>query len=83
MLRAFQSASSAERLEAARRFINELPPNSEIVVVGSSRACADDFVRDLANKRGATVGLHRFSLAQFAVQIGRGEKIVDTLQKSG
>lgn len=73
MLRAFQSASSAERLETARRFISELPTNSEAVVIGSSRACADDFCRELANERGATFGLHRFSLVQFAVQIARGE----------
>lgn len=73
MLRAFQSASSAERLEAARRFIVGLPENSEVVVIGGSRASADDLVRDLANQRGATAGIHWFSLVQFAVQIGRGE----------
>jgi hypothetical protein len=53
--------------------MDELPPNSEVVVVASSRAAADDFVRDIANQRGATVGIHRFSLFQLAVQIGRGE----------
>lgn len=72
-MRAFQSASGADRLTRARRFIDELPPKGEMVVVGSSRASADDFVRSLANERGATIGLHRFSLVQFAVQIARGE----------
>lgn len=73
MLRAFQSASSAERLGAARRFIDELPANNEVVVIGSTRSCADSFVREHATQRGATVGLYRFSLVQFAAQIGRGE----------
>jgi len=73
MLRAFQSASSAERLRAARRYIDELPPNSELIIVGSSRSAADDFVRGLAQQSGATVGLHRFSFTQLAIQVGRGE----------
>jgi ATP-dependent helicase/nuclease subunit B len=73
MLQVFQSASSAERLEAARQFIDGLPSKGETAVVGSSRASADDFVRGVANQRGATVGLHRFSLVQFAIHIGRDE----------
>jgi ATP-dependent helicase/nuclease subunit B len=73
MFRAFQSASAVERMTAARRFMDELPENTEAVVVGGSRTSADDFVRELAYRRGATVGLHRFSLVQFAVQIGRVE----------
>jgi len=73
MLRAFQSASSAERLGAARRFIDDLPANSDVFVIGGSRSATDDFVRDLAQERGATAGLHRFSFAQLGIQIGRGE----------
>jgi len=73
MLRVFQSASGNERQTRARSFINELPTNTEIVVVANARTSADDFVRSLANQRGATIGLHRFSLAQFAALIARGE----------
>jgi len=53
--------------------MEDLPANSEVVVVGSSRASADDFVRILANERVDTTGIHRFSLMQFAVEIGRKE----------
>jgi len=53
--------------------LTDLPPGKEVVVVGSSRAAADDFVRSLAAERGATLGQHRLSLVQFAVQIARGD----------
>ena len=72
MLRAFQSASAAERLARARQFVDSIP-DSEVAIVGSSRAAADDFVRKLANKRVAVLGLHRFSMVQFAVRSARLE----------
>lgn len=73
MLSGFQSASAAERLARARQFITELSPISEVAIVGDSQASADDFVRSFAFSRQATVGLHRFSIVQFALQIGRAE----------
>ena len=73
MFRAFQSASSAERLTRAREFLENLPRSSEIIVVGNSRTSADDFVRSIAQKRGATLGLYRFSMVQFVNQIARAE----------
>src|SRR5215469_7476529 len=73
MLRAFQSASAAERLARARKFLDGLPGASEVVVVGSSRTSADDFVRTVAAERGATLGLHRFSMVQLVSHIARGE----------
>lgn len=73
MLKVYQSASALERRVAARQFLGEVSAHSEVVIVAGSRAAADDFVRSLANQRGATTGLHRFSLVQLAVQIGRAE----------
>jgi ATP-dependent helicase/nuclease subunit B len=73
MLRAFQSASAAERLAQARKFLDGLPRASEVVVVGSSRTSADDLVRTVAAERGATLGLHRFSMVQLVSHIARGE----------
>lgn len=73
MLSGFQSASAAERLARARRFIADLPSTSEVVIIANARASADDFARSFANDKQATVGLHRFGMAQFAMQIGRGE----------
>ena len=38
-------------------------------VVGASRGAADDLVRSLASRSGATIGLHRFSLTHLAVRL--------------
>src|SRR6516225_3420191 len=73
VLIAFQSGSAFERLAKAREFVRGLPKTSEIVIVASTRAAADDFVRALAAQSSATLGLHRFSFTQFAVQIARAE----------
>ncbi|HEX8802155.1 MAG TPA: hypothetical protein VF772_26265, partial [Terriglobales bacterium] len=73
MLRAFQSASAAERLARARQFVESISDSSEVAIVSSSRTAADDFVRTLANEKVATLGLHRFSLIQLAVRIARLE----------
>lgn len=73
MLSWFQSGSAAERLALGHRFIAELPPTSEAVIVADARASADDFVRTFARHRQATVGLHRFSMVQFASQVARAE----------
>ena len=69
----FQSGSASDRLAEARKFVRELPKTSEVVIVASTRAAADDFVRALAAQSSATLGLHRFSFMQFAVQTARAE----------
>ncbi|HVH28262.1 MAG TPA: PD-(D/E)XK nuclease family protein [Vicinamibacterales bacterium] len=57
------------RLDAARRFVLDAPPDAECVIVAASRSAADDFARDLARQRGATFGMHRFSLTQLAARL--------------
>ncbi len=44
-------------------------PDREILLVGASRGAVDDFARSLARDRGATFGLHRFSLTQLAARL--------------
>jgi hypothetical protein len=73
MLRIFQSASASERLAKAREFVSNQPKTSEIVIISSSRAATDDFVRSVAARASATLRLHRFSFIQFAVKITRAE----------
>jgi CRISPR/Cas system-associated exonuclease Cas4 (RecB family) len=63
------SSSAAVRLAAARRFVLDAPPATEILVVAASRAAADDLTRDLARERRATFGLYRFSLTQLAARL--------------
>ncbi|MFN7913863.1 MAG: PD-(D/E)XK nuclease family protein [Vicinamibacterales bacterium] len=68
-MRVLVSASAAARLEAARRFVLDAPPASEVLVVGASRGAADDLVREIARTRGATFGLYRLSLTQLAARL--------------
>jgi ATP-dependent helicase/nuclease subunit B len=71
--RVVESASAAERIEAARAFLAALPAGAEAVVVGASRDAADDLVRGLTERAGATFGLHRASLTQLAARVAAME----------
>jgi CRISPR/Cas system-associated exonuclease Cas4 (RecB family) len=68
MFSAVVSASADRRLAAARRFVDALARDSEVLIVGASRGAADDFARGLGYVRGATFGLYRFSLTQLAAR---------------
>jgi hypothetical protein len=68
MLRVITSTSASARLDAAREFLSGRSPAAEIVVVGASRGAADDFVRAIASRAGATFGLTRFSLTELAAR---------------
>src|SRR5512144_3363304 len=67
--RAIRSTSAQLRLREAKAFLDSLDPATEVLVVSAARGAADDFARNLALERGATVGLHRFSLGQLAAKI--------------
>jgi len=69
MVRLVTSTSAAMRLDAARRFVLDALPSTELLIVGASRGAADDFARSLARGRAATFGLHRFSLTQLAARL--------------
>ncbi len=64
-----RSAAAATRLAAAHRFLDALSPATEALVVGATREAVDDLVREQSVRRGATFGLHRFSLRQLAVRV--------------
>ena len=64
-----RSAAAATRLAAAHTFLDALSPAAEALVVGATREAVDDLVRDQSVRRGATFGLHRFSLRQLAARI--------------
>jgi ATP-dependent helicase/nuclease subunit B len=73
VVRVVESASGAERIEAARAFLAALPAGGEAVVVGASRDAADDLVRGLTVTASATFGLHRASLIQLAARVAAME----------
>ena len=63
------SASARVRLDAAAAFVAGWPAATELVVIGATREAADDFCRGVTAARGATFGLHRFTLGQLASRI--------------
>lgn len=67
----FIEASGAARLRAAEAFVRTFPPATEIVVLASTRGAADDFVRRIVLAGGASFGIHRLSLTQFASRVAR------------
>src|SRR5438552_1001208 len=73
MLKVFHSSSAAERLRAARAFVERIPAATEVLIVGASRDAADDLARRVTAARGATFGLHRASLTQLAVRLAAAE----------
>ena len=69
MLRIVHSSSAAVRLDAARGFLDKHSSGAELLIVAASRGAADDLAREAAGARGATFGLHRFSLTQLAARL--------------
>ncbi|HSF58256.1 MAG TPA: hypothetical protein VLD83_09305, partial [Candidatus Binatia bacterium] len=69
VLTAVQSGSAAVRLRAARWFLDQFDPGSEVLLLGASRGAVDDLARAIALEKGATFGLHRLSFTQFAARL--------------
>ncbi len=69
MVRVITSTSAAVRVAAAREFLAGRPPDAEIAIVGASRGAADDLARSIAAQIGATFGITRSSLTEFAARI--------------
>ena len=65
----FASTSAAARVSHARAFVESLDPSLELIVVATTRAAADGFVRELAAARPGTLGWHRYSLVQLAARL--------------
>ena len=64
-----ESAAAELRLDAARAFVERHMEAGDVLIVAASRGAADDFARGIAARRGATIGLHRFSLTQLAARV--------------
>jgi CRISPR/Cas system-associated exonuclease Cas4 (RecB family) len=67
--RIVQSTSAVARLDAAAAFLGQFPPTQSITIVGATRGAVDDFVRRVARRRAATLGLARVSLTQLAARL--------------
>jgi len=60
------SPRAAERVEAARAWLEELAPGARALVVAANPEAADDLVRTLALKRGALFAVERMTLNRIA-----------------
>jgi ATP-dependent helicase/nuclease subunit B len=56
-----RSPRAADRIAAAREWLEALPPNGEALVVAANWDAADDLVRAVAMRRGALSGIHRLT----------------------
>jgi len=56
------SARAAERVAAARAWLEAQPPATEVLIIASVKEAADDLVRGFAVSRGAMLGVHRLTL---------------------
>jgi ATP-dependent helicase/nuclease subunit B len=61
------SPRAADRVAAARAWLEELPADvGEVLVIASVKEAADDLVRGFATSRGAMLGVHRMTLNRLA-----------------
>jgi hypothetical protein len=67
--RLIESSSAQLRLDEARAFVREQSGHGDVWIVAASRGAADDLARAIAADAGATIGLHRYSLAQLALHL--------------
>src|SRR5882757_9131050 len=56
------SSRAADRIAAARAWLEALPNASEVLVIASIKEAADDLVRGYAESRGAMLGMHRMTM---------------------
>jgi hypothetical protein len=64
-----ESTSAAARLARAADFLERFPAHQPITIVAATRGAADDLARRVAVRRGATLGVSRFSLTQLAARV--------------
>jgi CRISPR/Cas system-associated exonuclease Cas4 (RecB family) len=68
-VRLIESSSAPLRLHEARAFAQAHAAHGDVWIVGASRGAADDLARTIALASGATIGVHRYSLTQLALQM--------------
>ncbi len=68
-LHLFSSASSEERLSVVRDALSQRGSDSETVVVGASRAAADEIALAVASQHGGLFGVTRMGYAELATKL--------------
>lgn len=68
-LRLVASSSAHARLNAASETVRSCPPGASALVIGASRAAADELALATAREAGALVGVTRLSFLELAMKI--------------
>ena len=68
-LHVFTSPSAERRIEAARDALLEMTPTQQAIIVGASRAAADELAFDVAMRRGGLFGVTRAGFAELATRL--------------
>jgi CRISPR/Cas system-associated exonuclease Cas4 (RecB family) len=63
------ACDTATRVSAAAEWLNAYPPDTEILVLSSTREAGDEFVRNAACVSGARFGLSRLTLDRLAANL--------------
>jgi len=67
-----RSPRAADRIAAARAWLDRIPPGVEALVVAPNWEAADDLLREAANAHGALFGIHRLTLNRLAGLLASG-----------
>jgi len=70
-LTAVTSAPSSQRIAHARDWLHARQPTEEVLIIGPTLGAANEFTRDLAQKKRASFGYHRLTLGQLASALAR------------
>src|SRR6516225_7848622 len=65
------AAASPHRIAHARDWLHARQPAEEVLIIGPTLGAANEFTRDLAQKKRASLGYHRLTLGQLASALAR------------
>ncbi len=82
-LRVFSSASAAERTASAQRALAALAPGTPAVVIGASRAAADECAARVAFEKGGLFGVVRVGYQELVTRLALPALARDGLSPSG
>jgi ATP-dependent helicase/nuclease subunit B len=77
------SPSAAARLAAARDALLALAPGTGALIVGATRAAADELAAEVARERGASFGLERTGFYELAIRLALPALARDGLAPNG
>src|SRR5262245_5774525 len=67
------TAAAASRLSAAAAWLDDLPPDAELLVIGPGWEACDDIVRGALGQAGARFGVVRTTLGRLAARLAAAE----------